>query len=90
MTQTLITIAGRVYPLSVREEEVNVVREAAEIVNNKINEVRKTYDGKDNQDYLAMVLMNFAVELLNNQHEGTKNLSELNNKLSQLDAVLSS
>jgi cell division protein ZapA (FtsZ GTPase activity inhibitor) len=90
MTQTLITIAGRVYPLSVREEEIIVVREAAEIVNNKINEVRKTYDGKDNQDYLAMVLMNFAVELLNNQQAGAIHLSELNNKLSQLDTVLSS
>ena len=90
MTKVQITIAGRVYPLSVREEEVDTVRETAEMVNKKINEVRKTYDGKDNQDYLAMVLMNFAVEWQNNLHRASQDLSELNNKISQLDSVLSS
>lgn len=85
-----VIIAGRVYPLKVQTGEESAVREAVEMVNNRLKEFRKSYEGKDMQDYMAMLLTNFAVEWVKNRDNHTSELAALEHKLGELEAVLSS
>ena len=66
LVQINVMISDRVYPLKVSEKEKEEVLEAVKLVNEKIREYQQMYDGKDKQDYLAMVLLLFAVEHMRN------------------------
>ena len=90
MTQLNVNIAGRLYPLKIRNEEVNMIREAEKLVSQKIQEYRSSYDGKDTQDYLAMVLINLAVQWISKSEDDTKELSSLAEKLGELESVFTS
>lgn len=89
MTQMNVIIAGRVYPLKIQNGEESAVREAVETVNNKLQELRASYEGRDMQDYMAMLLANFAVEQVKKRDRNALEQSELEQKLNELEAVLS-
>jgi cell division protein ZapA len=57
-----VLIAGRLYPMRIRQGEAEKVQHAATWIENKLNEYQRTYAGKDKQDYLAMCLLMLAVE----------------------------
>ncbi|MDB5284859.1 MAG: cell division protein ZapA [Bacteroidota bacterium] len=84
-----VLIAERLYPLKVLKSDEEKVHSAVKLVNEKIKEYQTLYDGKDKQDYMAMCLLNFAVE-----HENLQNAQEENNrlmdeKMTELEEVLS-
>lgn len=58
-----IMIAGRSYPLRVKEEDMDAIKEVVEEINEKIKDFQLTYINKDKQDCLAMALLTYAVEL---------------------------
>ncbi|MBK6951718.1 MAG: cell division protein ZapA [Crocinitomicaceae bacterium] len=60
-----IVIAGRTYPLTIKGEEENAIREAAERINTNIQKLQGTYAVKDMQDLLAMTALQMAVQLKN-------------------------
>ncbi|MBK6527885.1 MAG: cell division protein ZapA [Crocinitomicaceae bacterium] len=60
-----IVIAGRTYPLTIKAEEENAIREAAERINTNIQKLQGTYAVKDMQDLLAMTALQMAVQLKN-------------------------
>ena len=90
MTQLNVNIAGRLYPLKIRKEEENIIRDAEKLVSQKIQEYRSSYDGKDTQDYLAMVLINLAVQWISKGEEDSKGAESLAQKLRELEAVFTS
>ncbi|MBL7801807.1 MAG: cell division protein ZapA [Chitinophagales bacterium] len=90
MTQLNVNIAGRLYPLKIRKEEENIIRDAEKLVSQKIQEYRSSYDGKDTQDYLAMVLINLAVQWVSKGEEDSKGVESLAQKLGELEAVFTS
>ena len=55
LVQINVTVSDRIYPLKVLEKEKEEVLKAVKLVNEKIREYQRMYDGKDKQDYLAMV-----------------------------------
>ena len=55
-------LAGRSYRIRIKPEEEQMVRRAARLADEKIIEVRNHYAGKDNQDFLAMVLLSYAID----------------------------
>lgn len=57
-----VVIAGRTYPLSVSEQEVEKVQTAAEEINQSIKKLQKNYAVKDMQDLLAMTTLQMAVK----------------------------
>lgn len=57
-----VVIAGRTYPLSVSEQEVEKVQAAAEEINQSIKKLQKNYAVKDMQDLLAMTTLQMAVK----------------------------
>lgn len=84
-----VTIADRSYPLKVLKSEEEKISKAAKLVNERISEYRQNFQGKDKQDYLAMCLLNFAVESLNTENENLQSHRSLENKLTELEQILS-
>ncbi len=78
-----LLIADRTYPLRVRPEEEEGVRNAAKLINEKIREFQNLYEGKDKQDYLAMAILVFAVETLNKQNASPNTESSIEESLLQ-------
>lgn len=83
-----VLIAERLYPLKVSRTDEEKVKSAVLLVNEKIKEYQTLYDGKDKQDYMAMCLLNFAVEHLNLRDTTQQNDRLLEEKISQLEEIL--
>ena len=84
-----VQLAERLYPLKVLKSDEEKVHSAVKLVNERIKEYQTLYDGKDKQDYMAMCLLNFAVEHENLQRSSTDNSRLLEEKMIELDNVLS-
>lgn len=57
-----VTIAGRVYRLSVGMEEEEHVRRGARMIEEHLNELRSSYAVQDPKDLLAMTALRMASE----------------------------
>lgn len=57
-----IIIAGRTYPLTIKKEEENAIRNAADRINSNIKKLQGSYAVKDMQDLLAMTALQIAVQ----------------------------
>ena len=57
-----IVIADRSYRLKIEPSDEEMVRKTANLINDKIQEFKTQFSGKDTQDYVAMVLLWFATE----------------------------
>ena len=77
-----INIADRYYPLKINRVEEHRVRKAATLVNNAVTKYRQAYDTKDVQDFLAMVAVHFATNMLE-----TKEKVEIENFLGDLNVI---
>jgi cell division protein ZapA len=81
-----ITIAGRVYPLNVKNEnEEEGMRKAAKKINDLVLKYEQNYAVSDKQDVLAMCALQFAslieIKAINNEDEiieATKKIEDLN------------
>ncbi len=83
-----VVIADRPYPLRVKPEEEERVRNAAKDINNKVKQFQTQYAGKDKQDFLAMSALMFAVEASSFQNKSVINDNTLGDKLNELDQLL--
>jgi cell division protein ZapA (FtsZ GTPase activity inhibitor) len=82
-----VLIAERLYPLKVTKSDEEKLQSAVKLVNEKIKEYQGLYDGKDKQDYMAMCLLNLAVEHLNLQEVTAQDNRLLEEKLTELEEV---
>lgn len=57
-----VWLAGRSYRLRVPAADEAKVRRAVKDADQKINELRQHYAGKDDQDFVAMCLLMYATE----------------------------
>lgn len=57
-----VMLSGRSYRIRIRPEEEAQVRRAVKVADEKINELRRHYAGKDDQDFLAMCLLMYATD----------------------------
>ncbi|MBQ0739802.1 cell division protein ZapA, partial [Aquimarina celericrescens] len=62
-----LSIADRVYPLTIRPEQEEGLRKAAKRINGVIKKYEQDYAVRDKQDVLAMSALQFAAELEQNQ-----------------------
>ena len=84
-----VPVAGRVYPLTIKMEEEQVLRQAAKEINESIQKLRATYAVRDVQDLLAMTNLEAVTKLKTvKSDEGMeqikKELLNLNNELDKL------
>ena len=57
-----VVVAGRSYPLNVKEEEKESIEKAAESINKTVNYLKENYAVKDAQDLLAMTALQLATK----------------------------
>jgi len=87
--QITVLIAGRPYPLKVKEGDEATIRRIVKEVNEKINRFQLTYTNKDKQDCLSMAILTYAVDLHKAQQNQTSIPSNgIDDKLTKLDALL--
>lgn len=89
--QITVTIAGRPYPLKISTRDEAAIRKLVKDVNEKVNRFQLKYTNRDKQDCLAMALLTYAVDLKvlkQNSDTTPSSESELTDKLSQLDKLL--
>jgi len=52
-----VVIANRTYPLKIFKQDEEKVLSIVKSVNHRIEQLKSVYDAKDNQDYLAMCIL---------------------------------
>ncbi|MFO7997569.1 MAG: cell division protein ZapA [Bacteroidales bacterium] len=83
-----VIIAERPYRLAIKSEsEEEVFRHAASLINEKMKEYGTNYAFRDKQDLLAMVSLQFAVEVLRFEHTAQGQV-QLKEQLEQIDRIL--
>ena len=81
-------LAGRSYRIRIKPDEEQSVRKAARLAEEKLNEMRNHYAGKDDQDFLAMVLLSYAIDSAESTMNDPLLLSEISGMSKQIDKVL--
>jgi cell division protein ZapA len=84
-----VIVAGRSYRLRVARADESYVRKAVKRANDQIAELRRTYAGRDDQDFIAMCLLMYATDKRGSSDNAMieEELSEL---IGKIDAVLKS
>jgi len=83
-----VTIAGRIYPVTVKPEEEEQVREAAKRVDDSVKHLLDNYAVKDKQDLLAMTALELATGLLDTDTRKGSSVSE--DEFDRIEAVIDS
>ncbi|MFM6953744.1 MAG: cell division protein ZapA [Sphingobacteriaceae bacterium] len=83
-----INIADRIYPLKVNQEEEEVIRRAAKLINDRIKEYQDAYSVRDKQDLLSMSVLHFATATLKAESKAGNTDNEVAEKVFQLDQLL--
>ncbi len=86
-----IKIVSREYPLTIKQEEEEIVLKAAELINEQVNAYEKNYSVNNKQDLLAMSALQLATQVVKLQQPALN--SELNanltNQLIELERYVS-
>jgi len=88
MQKIKLSIADRVYPLSVPEGEEAILREAAKSLNVMVDHFEKNYAVKDKQDVLAMCALQIAVQSSKETDANTTSQSDVHKKIVLLSKYL--
>lgn len=86
-----IKIVSREYPLTIKAEEEELVRKAAELINQQVSEYEKNYSVNNKQDLLAMSALQLATQVVKTQQSAaTPELSpNLTNQLIEIERYVS-
>ena len=80
-------IGDRTYRIKIDPADEEVVRHTLKTINDKILEFKTQFAGKDMQDYIAMVLIWFATEQLQNPSRELEN-EDIGTQLRVLEGLL--
>jgi cell division protein ZapA len=79
-----LTIANRVYPLSVAPDQEASLRKSAKKIEATILQLEKNYAVRDKQDVLAMCSLQYAAQLEKSNYQNHANSPEYEDKLEEL------
>jgi len=83
-----ISIADRVYPLTVDASQEEGLRSASKKIDMMIKQFEENYAVRDKQDVLAMCALQFASQVEQKQIDNAMNGSETIDRLQNINAVL--
>jgi cell division protein ZapA (FtsZ GTPase activity inhibitor) len=86
---TTVTIAGRTYPLTIKKEDEEGVREAARLINEKVKEYEDNYSVRDKQDLLAMCALQLATHNVKLEQRSASADRGLEAKLTEMESLVS-
>lgn len=84
-----VSIAGRIYPLTIDRSEEEQIRKAVKNINDRIADYEKNYNIKDRQDLLAMSALYFASHATEISHNFNKEGKTILEKLEKMDRAIS-
>lgn len=84
-----IVIAERNFRLTINRADEEKVRKAAELLNDRVNYYKQTYDHRDFQDLLSMICLQFATLNVKYEADMTYKDQYLEQKLDEINALLS-
>ena len=79
-----LTIADRVYPLSIAPDQEESLRKSANKIEAMIKQLEKSYAVRDKQDVLAMCALQYATQLENKSTSEMEGVTIENQKISNL------
>ena len=90
MLSIKVQIAERFYPLKIKRQDEEKIRQAAKLINDKVLQYKQRYTDKDTQDFMAMATLQFVISLLDcEQRQNVVSLEEeLGHLSSELDELL--
>lgn len=83
-----ISIAERVYPLTVDASQEEGLRSASKKIDMMIKQFEENYAVRDKQDVLAMCALQFASQVEQKQIDNAMNGNETIDRLQKINAVL--
>lgn len=83
-----VEIASGIYSLKIKSEDESSVKQAVELINQKISEFEKNYGVKDKKDVLAMVTLQLVSQLAKEKNQAEEELSTLKLALEDVEQML--
>jgi cell division protein ZapA (FtsZ GTPase activity inhibitor) len=83
-----VEVAGSVYPLKVNEADEQNIKEAVELINNKIAELEKNYAIKDKKEVMGMALLQLVAQLYKQAITAENELSNLKKLFADVELML--
>ena len=83
-----LSIANRVYPLTIEPSQEEGLRKAAQKIDTMIKQFEQSYSVRDKQDVLAMCALQFASQTEQKVIDKENLSDEVQNKLYALDELL--
>lgn len=83
-----VEVAGSIIPLKVNTDDEQNIKEAVELINNKIAEFEKNYAIKDKKDVLSMVMLQLVAQLYKQANTAEKELSNLKQLFADVEVML--
>ena len=90
MLSIKVQISERFYPLKIKRQDEEKIRQAARLINDKVLQYKQRYTDKDTQDFMAMAALQFVINLIDcEQQQNVVSLEEeLGSLSSELDELL--
>jgi cell division protein ZapA len=83
-----VEVAGSVYPLKVNAEDEQNIKEAVDLINNKIAEFEKNYAITDKKEVLGMVMLQLVAQLYKQANTAERELSHLKLLFADVEVML--
>lgn len=83
-----VEVAGSIFPLRVSAEDEQNIKEAVELINNKIAEFEKAYAIRDKKEVLSMVLLQLVAQLYKQANTAERELSHLKQLFAEVEVML--
>ncbi len=84
-----LSIADRVYPLTINPEQEEGLRKATKMIEEMIKRFEKSYAVRDKQDVLAMCALQFATQVEQKKIDTIEVSQDVEEKLETLNQILS-
>jgi len=81
-----VSIAGRVYPLTIKREEEENIRKAAAKIEAIVKQFESNYAVKDKQDLLAMCALQLSSKVETGEGKTLVDTSSLDNQIDSIEA----
>lgn len=83
-----LSIADRVYPLTINPEQEEGLRKASKKIDEMIKRFEKSYAVRDKQDVLAMCALQFATQVEQKQIDTIEDKQHIEEKLKAMNQLL--
>jgi len=83
-----LTIADRLYPLTIQADQEEGLRKASKKIEEMIKRFEKSYAVRDKQDVLAMCALQFAAQVAQKDLDDTSGQAAMEIRLKALDQLL--